>query len=154
MAPPNPPAPPSSETKEAFTVQVLRYLDGACSPEEIRHLKETLAGSVPYRELFVQVCGLKGNLLEAYAAKRAGMHQRAADPLLASAAASAASALRAASASSERSTPAGPEQAQEDFALPQQAPSLPAPGDPGAETIIGELTGEDTIHPVPKAPPP
>ncbi|HEV3085305.1 MAG TPA: hypothetical protein VGY66_36455 [Gemmataceae bacterium] len=151
MAPPIPPASPSSEAKEAFTVQVLRYLDGACSPEEIRHLKETLAGGVSYRELFVQVCGLKGNLLEAYAAKRAGIHQRAADPLLAS---TAASALRGGStASGERAT--GPEQhAQEDFALPPQAPSVPGPGDPGAETIIGELSGEDTIHPVPKAPPP
>jgi hypothetical protein len=150
MAPPNPPASLSAEAKEAFTVQVLRYLDGACSPEEIRHLKQTLAGSVPCRELFVQVCGLKGNLLEAYAAKRAGMHQRAADPLLAS---TAASALRGGSmASSERAT--GPEQHEEDFALPPQAPSVPGPGDPGAETIIGELSGEDTIHPVPKAPPP
>jgi hypothetical protein len=153
MAPPNPPASLSAEAKEAFTVQVLRYLDGACSPEDIRHLKATLAGSVTYRELFVQVCGLKGNLLEAFAAKRAGMHQRAADPLLAS---TAASALRGGStASSARAVPTGPEQhAQEDFALPPQAPSLPAPGDPGAETIIGELSGEDTIHPVPKAPPP
>ncbi|HEV3443474.1 MAG TPA: hypothetical protein VG099_02470 [Gemmataceae bacterium] len=150
MDPPNPPAPLSAEAKEAFTVQVLRYLDGACSPEEIRHLKATLAGGVTYRKVFVQVCGLKGNLLEAFAAKRAGMHQRAADPLLAS---TAAPALRGGStASSERAT--GPEQAQEDFALPPQAPSLPGPGDPGAETIIGELSGEDTIHPVPKAPPP
>jgi hypothetical protein len=61
----------SVEQSEAFTVLLLRYLDDDCSPEEIEHLKSALTDLAPCRELFVEICRMKGNLHEAYSPKRA-----------------------------------------------------------------------------------
>jgi hypothetical protein len=159
MAQQNPPPFLSPDDMELFSVQVLRYLDGACSPAEIQQLKDALAGSAPCRELFVQVCRMKGNLLEVYASKRAELQHKTAnvsDTLLASASAGEVAVTMGsglAAGSNERQSPARPEhrEASGDFGMDQEAPASPPPGDPGAETMIGELSGDDTIHPAPNA---
>jgi hypothetical protein len=64
---------------DVFVGMVLRYLDGDCSSQEMQQLKDRLTLGA-YRELFVQVCRLHGNLHEVFAPKRAEMQQnRSAD---------------------------------------------------------------------------
>src|SRR5947209_18925121 len=66
---PSPSVPPS-EDLEAFTVRVLRYLDGQSSAEEVQQLKALLSGKAAYRNVFIQVCRLHGYLYEAFAPRR------------------------------------------------------------------------------------
>jgi hypothetical protein len=100
---------------EAFSVLVLRYLDGGCAAEEVAKLKETIVASAAHRELFVHCCRVQGNLHEVYAPKRAELKQKSAGvPVL-------------------RNLPA------ENLAA-----------DPGADTVVRELSAEDTAHPLPK----
>jgi hypothetical protein len=126
MAQPSQPAVPSVEEREAFSVHVLRYLDGECSAEEIQRLKETLVENVSFRELFVQVCRMQGNLYEAYAPRRAEVRPKAK---------TATEAALTSDSPTERELPAGTE-----------------PRGAGAETIVRELPGEDTAFPEPKSP--
>ena len=156
MAQQNPPPFLSPDELEDFTVQVLRYLDGACSPAEIQQMKDALAGGAPYRELFVQVCRMKGNLLEVYASKRADLQYKtthAADTSVASASSGeVAATMGLAKGSSDRPFPARQErEGSADFGMGEESPGSPGSSDPGAETMIGELSGDDTIHPSPKA---
>jgi hypothetical protein len=117
------------ETLEAFTVRVLHYLDGDCSADDVRELREALTGSASCREWFVQICRMQGDLYEAYAPKRA--------------------ARRAKAPASEHQTPAqGPRSS--DFAVDQDL--LGEKREAGADTLLSELSGEDTIHRNPSTP--
>jgi hypothetical protein len=117
------PASLSAPQKEAFTVLLLRYLDDDCSADEIDQLRGVLADVAPYRELFVQICRMKGNLHEAYSPKRAKLH-------------------------STRQTA----EIQNDFPVNQELAADEVPADPNAETMIGKLSVEDTANPLPKPP--
>jgi len=145
---------------EVFTVLVLRYLDGACSANELKQLKTVLASSAAHRELFVSVSRMQGDLYEAYAPRRAARQQKAAnvaEPALAAAlvgqTAYGAAATTRAAASSDHSSPMWPEHGDVAGGLPlEQEPSAGTPT--GAEdTIERELSAEDTaIKPSHKAP--
>jgi hypothetical protein len=145
---------------ELFTVLLLRYLDGACSADELKQLKSVLAGSASHRELFVSVSRMQGDLYEAYAPRRAARQQKAAnvaEPALAAAlvgqTAYEAAATTRAAASHDRSSPKWPEHGEVAGGSPlEQEPSAGTPN--GAEdTIERELSAEDTaIKPSYKAP--
>jgi hypothetical protein len=60
----------------SYTALVLRYLDGACSAEEVAQLKTTLVSHAAVRELFVAICRMHGHLHEAFAPKRTVERQR------------------------------------------------------------------------------
>jgi hypothetical protein len=122
-----PPRPP--DELEALTALVLRYLDGACSAEEVRQLKATLADSAVDRALFVQVCRLHGELHEAHAPQRARRKRKGAAVIN----------LRGGEPAGEVDTsPPAPEG-------PEKGPSTDAElPDASAETDIRKLSGEDT----------
>ncbi len=54
----------------SYTILALRYLDGACSTDEVAQLKAALVEQPAVRELFVTVCRMHGHLHEAFAPKR------------------------------------------------------------------------------------
>lgn len=145
---------------EVFTVLVLRYLDGACSADELEHLKTVLAGSAAHRELFVSVSRMQGDLYEAYAPRRAARQQKAAnaaEPALAAALvgqmAHETAATTRAAVSNDRSSPTWHDHGETTGGFPmEQQPSVATPT--GAEdTIERELSAEDTaIKPSHKAP--
>jgi hypothetical protein len=58
----NDPPLPERPEQEAFVAQVLSYLDGGASPQDLSELKEVLASRPAFRLLFVQVCRLHGVL--------------------------------------------------------------------------------------------
>ncbi len=74
---------PSSESRhprwpdEAFVVQVLRYLDGQATVQDLSELKEALATRPERRMLFVQLCRLQGELSELLAPRRAALTEAA-----------------------------------------------------------------------------
>jgi hypothetical protein len=149
----------SPDETEAFTILALRYLDCACSVEEIAQLRGAVAGSAVYRMLFVQVCRMQGQLHEIYAPKRAALEQNQEAARL-SAHASTAQTAGAATGGTQRTAPSDPrsparssqQERQAEFPIEQDSPPDHPLEDPGAETVNRELTGEDTIHPEPKAP--
>jgi hypothetical protein len=115
---------------EALTALVLRYLDGACSVEEVRRLKAVLADSAADRALFVQVCRLHGELHEAHAPQRARRKRKGAAVMT----------LRGGETAGEaNSSPPAPEGDGGHLDKGDAAPS-----DAGAETDIRKLSGEDT----------
>ena len=61
----------SQDETDAFTVQVLRYLDGDCAADEARSVCDLLSASAAHLALFVQLCRLFGRLYEHYAPRRA-----------------------------------------------------------------------------------
>jgi hypothetical protein len=158
MAYANQPAVLSVAEAEAFTVLALRYLESACTVEEIEQLKQTLTGSVRHRALFVRVCRLQGNLYEAFAARRAELRQKSvssAESLLASAMAG------EGTTAGKQGPRAGPFErvaGQEspgvgnDLSLRHDLTADPVGADPSADTVVRELSGEDTIHPPSKTP--
>ena len=83
---------PSSESRrprwpdEAFVVQVLRYLDGQATVQDLSELKEALATRPERRTLFVRLCRLHGELSELLAPRRAALTEdgRGASPATAS----------------------------------------------------------------------
>jgi hypothetical protein len=124
-----------------------------------------MTGSASKRELFVQVCRMHGNLHEAYSPKRAELRHKVADAhqtlpasslagQTAGKAAARSGVKNPASAPSNRNPHVMPEDplTSGDIALEQELSPDTASGDPAASTIIRELSGEDTIHPVPKDP--
>ena len=56
--------PPPAGHDEVFAVQVLRYLDGQASVQDLSELKEALATRRECRAQFVQLCRLHGELSE------------------------------------------------------------------------------------------
>jgi hypothetical protein len=142
---------------EAATVLVLRYLDGECSAEEIEQLRGALTGSATYRELFVQVCRVQGELHEAYAPKRAGWHRKGTNAAQASPVAVAAgqeaggttTLKEIAGGGDDSGIPEHPEKTGDRDA--ERGSSADAP-DAGAETDIRQLSGEDTHFPKDKPP--
>ena len=125
------PLPParSSDELEALTALVLRYLDGACSAEEVRQLKAALADSAAGRALFVQVCRLHGELHEAHAPQRSRRKRKGAAVIN----------LREGEPAGEGSISSPAPEGTEKGPTPEVA--LP---DAGAETDIRKLSGEDT----------
>ncbi len=65
---------------EAFAVQVLRYLDGAATLQDLSELKEALATRRDCRALFVRLCRLHGELNELLAPQRAAATETAEAP--------------------------------------------------------------------------
>lgn len=128
---------------EGFTMLVLRYLDNECSAEEVKQLKEMLAGHAAHRELFVQICRMQGDLHEACASRRAELKHktikinelvpaaRVAEPSAAEAAASGGHGL--------------------EISL---EPGFPPSSNPesAADTVVPEFSGDDTLPP-PLTPP-
>lgn len=55
---------------EVFAVQVLRYLDGQATVQDLSELKEALATRPACRTLFVRLCRLHGELCELLAPLR------------------------------------------------------------------------------------
>jgi len=67
-----------SQDEEMFAVQVLRYLDGLATPQDLSELKECLACQPGWRVRFVQLCRLHGELMELLAPERAALKEAAA----------------------------------------------------------------------------
>jgi hypothetical protein len=135
----------SSDEIEAFTVLVLRYMDGECTAEEILAMKSAIAESAAHRALFVQVCRMQGDLFEAYVTRRTEYQQKqanAAQPSLA-----AAGARRTGGTSTEK-----PSTDLDDATVEADSSVDVAPGDQGTDTIVRELSGEDTNHHPTKTP--
>jgi anti-sigma factor RsiW len=65
---------------EAFAVQVLRYLDGQATVQDVSELKEALATRGECRTLFVRLCRLHGELSELLAPLRATATETAEAP--------------------------------------------------------------------------
>jgi hypothetical protein len=127
---------------ENFTVLVLRYLEARCSTAEIEQLQKTLAGSGPHRALFVRTCRLQGELHEVFAARRAELQLTPA------------SVAQKAGGGSEVRPPhdSAPTAARgSDLKLTPELTGEPGSIDPSADTVVRELSGEDTIHPPPRA---
>lgn len=61
----------SQKELEAFSVLVLRYLDGVSTADEVLEIKRPLVESSACREVFAQTCRLQGELREAFAHQRA-----------------------------------------------------------------------------------
>ena len=130
MSPSPLPPPRSPDELEALTALVLRYLDGACSAEEVRQLKAALAESAADRALFVQICRLHGELHEAHAPQRSSRKRKGAAVMT----------LRGGETAGEGGiSPPAPEG---DGGHPGTADAMPP--DAGAETDIRKLSGEDT----------
>jgi hypothetical protein len=141
---PSPSVPPT-EDLEAFTVRVLRYLDGQSSAEEVQQLKVLLSSKAAHRNVFVQVCRLHGYLYEAFAPRRPAEPARL--PALAGQAGGEATRV------SEASSIPGPELSGGDALVgPELVVGPPDHPDVGADTMLGELSGEDTLHRTPKPP--
>jgi hypothetical protein len=121
---------PSHEEIETFTVLVLRYLDGASVGEENQRLKDAISTNAWYRERFVKVCRMQGNLHEAFAHQRAQLHQKVPAEAVTAAAMAASQSFLSSGISQEPEIEA------------------PAPArNPADSTIIREVSCEDTLHP-------
>ena len=70
----------SSGGDESFAVQVLRYLDGQATVQDLSELKEALATRPECRTLFVRLCRLHGELSELLAPMRAAATETAPAP--------------------------------------------------------------------------
>ena len=70
----------SSGGDESFAVQVLRYLDGQATVQDLSELKEALATRPECRTLFVRLCRLHGELSELLAPMRAAATETAEAP--------------------------------------------------------------------------
>jgi hypothetical protein len=104
---------------------------------------------------------MQGDLREAYAPRRAAGQQKAAkaaEPLLAAALAGQAvgevAASKQAAATTDRNPPSRPDEPERsgDVAMEEELSPATPDDDPGAATIHQEISAEDTIHRVPKAP--
>jgi ferric-dicitrate binding protein FerR (iron transport regulator) len=133
----------SANDAENFTVLVLRYLESGCSAAEIEQLKRTLEASALHRAQFVRTCRLQGELHEVFAARRAEMQLT---PASAAQRAGAEGRLPIAHGSAPGAA------ATDDLAFTPELSGEPGSTDPGADTVVRELSGEDTIHPTPRPP--
>jgi hypothetical protein len=98
----------TQEQIDAFTASVLRYLDDACTADEVRALHDQLAADAAHRGLFVRTCLMLGSLRESYAPRRSEWQARSG------------------------------EGASDDMAA-----------DSRADTVVHELSPDDTVHPLP-----
>ena len=136
---------------EVFAVQVLRYLDGLATVQDLSELKEALATRRECRALFVRLCRLHGELNEMLAPQRAAATETAEAPQPA----------RPASPRGDSESPPGaaaqPAKADAPSAVsvadtaggPDQAPAGDPPGTvrPPEDTVeIIEDSDEDTTH--------
>jgi hypothetical protein len=136
---------------EAFAVQVLRYLDGQATVQDISELKEALATRRDCRAAFVRLCRLHGELNELLAPERAAVTETAEAPHPA----------RPASPRGDTESPPGaaaqPAQADAPSAVsvadtaggPDQAPAGDPPGTvrpPEDTTEFVEDSGEETKY--------
>jgi len=137
--------PPPAGHDEVFAVQVLRYLDGQASVQDLSELKEALATSRECRAQFVQLCRLHGELSELLAPQRAAVTETAEAP------------HRVRSASprrdSESSSGAAALPARTDAPSavsvtdPTDRPDRPSTGTPADDTTeFIEDEGDDTTH--------
>jgi hypothetical protein len=109
------------QNDEAFAVQVLRYLDGLATVQDLSELKEALATRRDRRALFVRLCRLHGELSELLAPQRAAATETAEAPHVA--------------------RPASP---RGDSESPPGAAAHPAPADaPSAVSVAGTAGGPD-----------
>lgn len=122
----------AQQQADLFAAAVLRYLDGACSAEEMAEMREALAGSGPHREWFVNTCLLSGGLHESFAPRRAEWQAKKTTT---------AALIQAGAA------PFGSSGARDRGQSSLRADDLQA--DPGAETVIHVSSPEDTVNPVP-----
>ena len=107
---------------EAFSVQVLRYLDGRATVQDLSELKEALATRPECRTLFVRLCRLHGELSELLAP------------------------LRAATETAEAPHPARPASPRGDSESPPGADALPERTDaPSAVSLAEPARGPDQI---------
>jgi hypothetical protein len=113
---------------EVFAVQVLRYLDGLASVQDLCEMKESLGARPECRALFVRLCRLHGELSELLAPERAAVTETAEAPQPA----------RTASPRGESESPSGaaatPARADATSAVsvtePSGGPDRPPTGDP------------------------
>jgi anti-sigma factor RsiW len=122
---------------------VLRYLDGQTTPTEVQQLSQALRASPECRDRFVQMSRLHGELSEVLAPTRVAASRRRkvrrARPGTASADAAAA-------------TPAAVSVLTGDDAVPTPAVPAGEPSTPGADTLLGKVSAEDTVHGPPSPP--
>jgi hypothetical protein len=120
---------------EMFVVQVLLYLDGRATVQDLSELKEALATRPRCRTLFVRLCRLHGGLGELLAPLRAPVPKTAEAP-----------------------HPAPPASPRGDSESPPAAGALPARADaPSAVSVAEPAGGPDrptTGDPPPKVRPP
>jgi len=140
---------PPQADDEAFAIQVLRYLDGLATVQDVSELKEALATRGECRALFVRLCRLHGELSELLAPQRAAAIKTAEAPQCA----------RPASPRGETESPPGaavlPARADAASAVslaePSGGPDRPTTGDPPgtvrpAEDTVDYVEDEDTTH--------
>jgi hypothetical protein len=72
--------PARRDDDEVFITQVLRYLDGLATVQDLSELKEALATRHECRSLFVRLCRLHGGLGELLAPQRAAVTETAEAP--------------------------------------------------------------------------
>jgi hypothetical protein len=148
----NRPTPPEGELSQAgedFAIQVLRYLEGRATVQDLSELKEALATRRECRTWFVQLCRLHGELRELLAPERAAATQTAEVPQSA----------RSASPRGESESPPGaavlPASADAASAVslaePGSGPDRSHTGDPPgtvrpAEDTADYIEDEDTTH--------
>ncbi len=122
--------PPQEE--EMFAVQVLRYLDGLATPQDLSELKESLACRPGCRVRFVQLCRLHGELMELLAPERAALKA-------ATAAAGAAGSVPSQPQEGSRTEPSAP--AASDFPLTVAGPEESL----GRPNAAERTTEDDTV---------
>jgi hypothetical protein len=142
---------------EAFTVLVLRYLDGHTTADDVAQLNRSLTSQAQARELFVHLCRLHGELSEALAPQRALRVQAKR-----SAKATSAAALKQKTVGTAAGIGAEPTTHEQSESVsvalqPGESQSAPLPGEETPEeklgtgdTIMTDHTPDDTVH-VPKS---
>jgi len=109
---------PQRWADEPFVVQVLRYLDGQATVQDLSEMKEALATRPERRTLFVRLCRLHGELSELLAPQRAALTETAEAP-----------------------HPVQLACAREDPESPPGAGTLPERADESAAVSVAEITG-------------
>jgi anti-sigma factor RsiW len=136
---------------ESFVVQVLRYLDGQATVQDLSELKESLATRPECRTLFVRLCRLHGELRELLAPQRAAATETAEAPHPARPASPRgdSESLPGAAALPERTDAPSAVSVAEPAGGPDQLPPDGTPGTvrPPEDTVeIIEDSDEDTTH--------
>src|SRR5262249_30844109 len=102
---------------------------------------ESLCSGAAHAKLFVQICRLHGDMHEVFAAQRAALRAKTARV-------AAAVAAPTATPSAEHSADAAPSPA----APPAREDLCPEAPTVGADTVVRDLSGEDTAHPTRQPP--
>jgi hypothetical protein len=131
---------PQGQAEDAFAVLVLRYLEGLATPQEVGELNTALKSRPECRDLFVQMSRLHGGLSEVLAPRRAAERKKAGPAAL-----HVPADLPTEAAPGAVSVLTGDEGASP---LPEGAAEPPSV----ADTLLGKLSAEDTVHGRPAAP--